>query len=108
MDQISLAENQRYSANNNKQELYWTGTIVQLVEIGYPLREAKCINNGEISLKKMFDRLGEVFNFEISDYARTFMDIKNRRTDENTKFLDLLTRIEKQIIEEANQRPPRK
>jgi hypothetical protein len=95
-------------AGNIKEELYWTGTTAELVEITYPLHWLKRFNNGQITLKKLFQILGKVFNINIKDYARTFMDIKNRKEDKNTPFLDLLAQTEKQKIEEAIQKPPRK
>jgi hypothetical protein len=95
-------------AGNPEEELYWTGTIVELVEMIYPLHELKRFNNGRITLKKLFHILGKALHIEIKDCARTFTDIKNRRMDEDTKFLDLLTQTEKRLIEEANLRPPRK
>jgi hypothetical protein len=104
-DQIKVVD---MNFNDPNEGLRWTGTKVQLVELVYPLRGVKCINNGEITLAKLFKVVGTMFNFEVKDYSRIFVDIKNRRTDNNTPFLDSLRREQKRLIEEANLRPPRK
>jgi hypothetical protein len=107
-EQIKLVNRQIPYVDNFKEQMYWTGTKVQLVEYVYPLRDVKCINNGKITLKKLFNGFGHLFNFEVNDYARVFSDIKNRRTDDNTPFLDSLRDAQKRLIEEANLRPSRK
>jgi hypothetical protein len=86
----------------------WTGSKVDFVEPGYGLRGTKCVSNGQTSLDKLFKFMSKAFNFEVNDYARVFMDIKNRTAESPTKFLDTMRRSVARQIEEANLRPPRK
>jgi hypothetical protein len=88
--------------------LYWTGSKVEWVEFNYALNDVKRLNNGKLSLKDQFHAMGEIFHFPVNDYARIFMDIKNRVKEERTKFLDILQQAEKQRMKEADRRPSRK
>jgi len=38
----------------------------------------KRINNGKISLKELLQQMGEVFDFEVKEFANYFMNIKGR------------------------------
>jgi hypothetical protein len=70
--------------------LQWTGSVVEWVELIYALYSVKRINNGKISLKELFLQLGEVFDFEVKEFANYFMNIKSRTNGRRTKFMDLL------------------
>jgi hypothetical protein len=81
-------------------KLKWTGSLVDWVELIYALHTAGVINGGKASLKHLFRVLGEVFDFDVEGYSRTFTDIKRRVKGERTSFLNklkhaLLNRIEK-------------
>jgi hypothetical protein len=88
--------------------IFWTGSKVEFVEFVYGIYCTRRINNGEISLKKLFQLMCKTFNIEVNDYARIFMDIKNRTGDDRTKFSDLTRHSLIQYIEIADQRPSRK
>jgi hypothetical protein len=70
--------------------LQWTGSVVEWVELIYALYAVKRINNGKISLKELFQQMGEIFDFEVKEFANYFMNIKNRTDEHRTKFTDLL------------------
>jgi hypothetical protein len=71
-------------------KLQWTGSVVEWVELIYALYIVKRINNGKISLKELFRQMGEIFGFEVKEFANYFMNIKNRTDGHRTKFTDLL------------------
>jgi hypothetical protein len=71
-------------------KLQWTGSVVEWVELIFALYIVKRINNGTISLKELFLQMGEIFDFEIKEFACYFMNIKNRTDGRRTKFTDLL------------------
>jgi hypothetical protein len=88
--------------------IHWTGSKVEFVEFVYAIYCVGCVNNGEISLKEIFQLMCKTFNIEANDYARIFVDIKNRNGNDRTKFLNLTRRSLTQYMEIADQRPPRK
>jgi hypothetical protein len=99
----------------DESKLIWTGSKVDFVELVYAIYCTGRINNGKISLKKLFHVMCKMFNIEINDYARIFMDIKNRvmsaSSDKRfyrTKFLFSMIISETQYMEKADQRPSRK
>jgi hypothetical protein len=96
------------NCEKNKDGICWTGSKVDFVELGYGFRGTQCVNNGQISLDRLFKFMSKAFNFEVNDYARVFMDIKNRTAKSPTKFLDTMRHSVAQQIDEANLRPPRK
>jgi len=67
----------------------WTDTKVSFVELINALQDARCINNGNTSLKDLFSFLGTVFNIHITDYYRYFTDITHRKGDDDNRTLFL-------------------
>ena len=92
-----------HSKPSGRKKPKWTGTQVDLVELVYALLEAKAINNGDISLKELFSRLGEFFDFEVTDYYRFFSDITHR-TGDRTLFLDKLKKTLMRRLAKADER----
>ena len=58
--------------------LQWTGNAVELVELIYALYATGCINGGKASL----------FGVESKDCYRFYTDIKRRKSDSRTYFLE--------------------
>lgn len=69
--------------------LQWTGSITELVELGYSLVESKRINNGEIKIKVFMTRLSVLLNIEIKDCFNIYREIRKRKY-QRTAFLDIL------------------
>lgn len=70
-------------------DLNWTGTKTELVELIYALIATGSVNNGKIELKLIVDICKELFNIELNNIYKTFNEIKDREKDP-TKFLDKL------------------
>ncbi|WP_416980212.1 RteC domain-containing protein [Alistipes ihumii] len=68
----------------------WTGTLVELVELVYVLQELRCINDGEIAINELAAFFSRIFGLEIKerDCYNTNEDIKRRKNDSRTYFLD--------------------
>ena len=79
---------QKQSANLSK-NLKWTGSKVDLIELIYALQAVGSINNGKAEIKELANTLQTIFNIELGDYYRTFIEIRARKIN-NTKFLDRL------------------
>lgn len=69
--------------------LQWTDSKVALVEFIYALHAGKCFNNGSTSLKDIAFCCEVLFNIDIGDFYRMFLEIRNRKKN-RTQFLDKL------------------
>jgi hypothetical protein len=88
--------------------LKWTGSIAEWVELIYGLYLVKRINGGKISLKNLFRQMGEMFDFEVKEFANYFMSIKNRTDENRTKFTDLMHDALLDRMTESDRKPSRK
>jgi len=89
-------------------KMKWTGSVVEWVEMIYALYLVKRINDGKISLKELFKQFGNIFDFEVKEFANYFMNIKNRKDGRRTKFTDLMRNSLLVRMEEADRTPSRK
>ena len=80
------------SANNTTETatslLQWTGNAIDLVELIYGIDEMGCINNGNMPLKQLAPLLYKIFGVESKDCYRFYTDIKRRKNESRTYFLD--------------------
>ncbi|WP_026979105.1 RteC domain-containing protein [Flavobacterium tegetincola] len=78
--------------------LKWTGTKVALVELLYAIHASNVINEGEVSLKAIAQTAETIFNIDLGQYNRIFLEIKSRKTIEQTSFLNVLkSNLEKRM-----------
>lgn len=68
--------------------LRWTGSAVDLVEVIYGLDEMKCINNGDVPIGELAAFFYELLEVEAKACYRFYTDIKHRKNDSRTYFLD--------------------
>lgn len=68
--------------------LQWTGNAIDLVEMIYGINEMGCINGGDISLKELAPILYSFFGVESKDCYRFYTDIKRRKNESRTYFID--------------------
>lgn len=68
--------------------LRWSGNAVDLVEMIYGIHEMGCINEGGMSLKDLSSALYTIFKVESKDCYRFYTDIKRRKSDSRTYFID--------------------
>lgn len=78
------------STNEKKEtpKLQWTGNAIDLVEMIYGISEMDCINNGNIQLNELASVLYTFFGVNSKDCYRFYTDIKRRKNDSRTYFLD--------------------
>ena len=82
------------------QKLRWTGKATDLVELLYALDTCDCINNGEIGVEELADALSELFGIEIKNCYNVYMNMKRRKDDSRTYFLDeLREKLNKRMVE---------
>jgi hypothetical protein len=90
-DQNGEATHNSLSANNATEttaSLLWTGNAIDLVELIYGIDEMGCINNGNMPLKQLAPILYKRFGIESKDCYRFYTDIKRRKNESRTYFLD--------------------
>lgn len=74
---------------NRAKNLNWTASKTDLVELIYALQKSGTINNGTADIKKMAMACEQLFDIDLGDYYRTFLDIRARKINQ-TKFIDKL------------------
>lgn len=67
----------------------WTGSKVALIELLYALHTEGVFNNGASDLKDIAKYLEVVFDIDLGQYHRAFLEIRVRKSDQ-TKFLNSL------------------
>jgi hypothetical protein len=92
----------------NPNLLKWTGSVFEWVEMIYALYSVKRINSGKISLKELFQQMGEIFDFEVKEFANYFMNIKSRTDGHRTKFMDLMKDAVLGWMNDADRKPSRR
>lgn len=70
--------------------LNWTASKTDLVELIYALKVSGVINNGDVSIKQLIDFFNESVNIDLTNYYKTYNEIRNR-TQNQTKFLSKLS-----------------
>lgn len=75
-------------AENTAPALRWTGNAIDLVEMIYGISTMGCINSGKIPLKELAPMLYSFFGVDSKDCYRFYIDIKRRKNDSRTYFLD--------------------
>ena len=67
------------NTNTQKVKAKWTGSKVALIELIYAFHSSKCINNGKSDLKKMTSFVENLFDIDLGDVYRTFIEIRGRK-----------------------------
>ncbi|MEO2053091.1 MAG: RteC domain-containing protein [Allomuricauda sp.] len=79
--------NNKILNNFSKKELKWTASKTDLIELIYALQTSGAIENGLVAIKVMATACEELFEIELGNYYRTYLEIRERKKD-RTKFLD--------------------
>lgn len=66
----------------------WTGNTIELVELVYGINEMRSINNGEAPIHELVAFLGAFFCIDIRDCYSAYSDMKRRKNESRTYFLD--------------------
>ena len=85
--------------HNHNGKQCWTGSKVALIELIYALHSEGIFNNGTSDLKSVTEYFETIFEIDLGQYRRTFLEIRVRKSD-RTKFLNslknkLITRMDK-------------
>jgi hypothetical protein len=86
-----------------KTRLAWTDSKTALIELIYALQSNGAIDNGKADIKEIAAYFENVFNVDLGDYYRTYLEIRNRKTG-RTKFLSLLQESLTKRMDEADEK----
>lgn len=87
--QLDQKQDKTKSQRNPNAKLTWTSSKVALTELLYALQTEGVFNNGTADLKLIAEYLEEVFNIDLGQYRRTFLEIRVRK-EERAKFISSL------------------
>ena len=91
-NQLIMIENKDTSEKSQRKpntKLMWTGSKVALTELLYALHSEGVFNNGTADLKDIAEYFEYVFEIDLGQYRRAFLEIRARK-NENTKFITTL------------------
>lgn len=91
-DQLIMIENKNLGEKSQRKpntKLIWTSSKVALTELIYALHSEGVFNNGAADLKDIAEYFEHIFEIELGQYRRTFLEIRARKTDK-TKFISVL------------------
>jgi len=71
-----------------KGKYVWTDSKISLTELIYALHSARSINNGNIEIKELAKLVEYIFNVDLGDYYRDYLQMKGRQSP--TRYIDTL------------------
>jgi hypothetical protein len=86
---IENKDNSEKSQRRPNFKLVWTSSKVALNELLYALHSEGVFNNGTADLKDIAEYFEDIFEIELGQYRRTFLEIRARKNDQ-TKFITSL------------------
>lgn len=91
-NQLILIENKDNNEKSQRKpntKMTWTGSKVALTELLYALHSEGVFNNGVADLKDIAEYFEHIFEIDLGQYRRTFLEIRVRKA-ERTKFITAL------------------
>ncbi|MCB6097357.1 RteC domain-containing protein [Flavobacterium psychrophilum] len=91
-NKLIMIENKGTNEKSQRQpniKMMWTGSKVALTELLFALHTEGAFNNGAADLKDIAEYFEHIFEIDLGQYRRTFLEIKARKND-RTKFITTL------------------
>jgi hypothetical protein len=91
-NQLLMLENKENTEKSQRKpnvKMTWTGSKVALVELMYALHTEGVFNNGSADLKEIAEYFEYIFDIDLGQYRRAFLEIRARKSDK-TKFITTL------------------
>lgn len=99
---LSLGKPKRIAGLNHMERLSWTASKTDLIELIYALQASGAIRGGMAGIKEMASACEYMFNIELGNVYRTFLEIRERKID-RTKFVDRLKTTLLNRMDEADE-----
>lgn len=97
---LNRNSDESYNIPTPKTKLVWSDNKTALIELIYALHYKNSFNNGQADIKEISAYFEAVFNIELGDVYRTFLEIKNRSV--RTKYLISLEELLNKKMEERD------
>lgn len=94
---LNKQSEEQYRISTPKTKLVWSDNKTSLIELIYALHCKGSFNNGIADIKEISAYFEAVFNVELGDVYRTYLEIKNRSS--RTKFLNTMEELLNQKME---------
>ncbi|MGC4041964.1 MAG: RteC domain-containing protein [Flavobacterium sp.] len=91
-NQLIMIDNKDISEKSQRKpniKMTWTASKVALTELLYALHSEGVFNNGAVDLKDIAEYFEHIFEIDLGQYRRTFLEIRTRKSD-RTKFINSL------------------
>lgn len=91
-NQLVMIENKANGEKSQRKpnlKMIWTSPKVALIELVYALHTEGVFNNGAADLKDIAEYFEHIFEIDLGQYRRTFLEIRTRKND-RAKFLTTL------------------
>jgi len=82
------------------QDLSWTASKTDLVEVIYALQASGAIRNGRAEIKKMAQVCETLFNLDLGNVYKTYLEIKSRKSDKTAFLNQLKSSLDAKILSE--------
>ncbi len=79
----------KWNTLSNGEQLGWTASKTDLIELIYALQASGAIKSGTAGIKEMASACESMFDLKLGNVYRTFLEIRERKSDQ-TKFIDRL------------------
>lgn len=89
-----------FKVNTPKVKLSWTDNKSALIELIYAIHYQGSFNNGNADIKEISSYFEAIFNIDLGDVYRTFIELKNRNS--RTKYISRLNEILEKKMEEGD------
>jgi hypothetical protein len=93
-DEIANLERREHKSEQKaevlpKSTVFWTGSKVSLIELMYAIHADGSLNHGTMELNAVADLFERLFNIDLGQFHRSFLELRERKTG-RTKYLDTL------------------
>ncbi|SRX53871.1 RteC domain-containing protein [Aequorivita sp. CIP111184] len=98
---LSYGKSRKLNTLANGDQLSWTASKTDLIELIYALQASGAIKSGTAGIKEMASACEDIFELKLGNVYRTFLEIRERKIDP-TKFIDRLKSTLLQRMEETD------
>ncbi len=89
LNSLEFYNNKEKVTTTQKAKQTWTDPKTALIELIYAFHSHASLDNGKPDIKEIASNFEQIFNIDLGDYYKTYLEMKMRKTS-RTKFLDAL------------------
>ena len=107
LSELEYPQAQNNFENNTsfpKVKITWTGKKAELTEQIYAWIEAESFNHGNVNIKELVNYIESVFNIDLGNFYHIFLEMRERKGDCRTIYLDKLVKLLNDRMNEADKK----